>query len=158
MKLTVNGQERVLEGVDPTMPLLWAIRDLLGLKGTKFGCGQALCGACTVHMDGQPVRSCQTSLADVGDSKVTHHRGNSRARCGGCQVGVDQEQRASVRLLPVRADHVSGRIARVQSEALAGRRQLRDERKPLSMRHVSANSRRDRRRLEFSRITVSARR
>ena len=45
MKLTVNGQKRVLEGVDPTMPLLWAIRDLLGLKGTKFGCGQALCGA-----------------------------------------------------------------------------------------------------------------
>ncbi len=71
MKLTVNGQKWVLEGVDPTMPLLWAIRDLLGLKGTKFGCGQALCGACTVHMDGQPVRSCQTSLADVGDSKVT---------------------------------------------------------------------------------------
>ena len=71
MKLTVNGQDRVLEGVDPTMPLLWAIRDLLGLKGTKFGCGQALCGACTVHMDGQPIRSCQTALADVGDSKVT---------------------------------------------------------------------------------------
>src|SRR5258707_1651440 len=71
MKLTVSGKERVLEGVDATMPLLWAIRDLLGLKGTKFGCGQALCGACTVHMDGQPVRSCQTSLADVGDSKVT---------------------------------------------------------------------------------------
>jgi isoquinoline 1-oxidoreductase alpha subunit len=65
MKLTVNGRERVLEGVDPDMPLLWAIRDLLGLKGTKFGCGQALCGACTVHLDGQPVRSCQTSLADV---------------------------------------------------------------------------------------------
>ena len=53
------------------MPLLWALRDLLGLKGTKFGCGQALCGACTVHMDGQPIRSCQTALADVGDSKVT---------------------------------------------------------------------------------------
>ena len=71
MKLTVNGQERVLEGGDPDMPLLWAIRDLLGLKGTKFGCGKALCGACTVHLDGQPVRSCQTFLADVGDGKVT---------------------------------------------------------------------------------------
>src|SRR5882724_9469380 len=62
MKLMVNGQERVLEGVDPDMPLLWAIRDLLGLKGTKFGCGQAFCGACTVHVDGTPVRSCQTFL------------------------------------------------------------------------------------------------
>ena len=102
MKLIVNGQERVLEGVDPTMPLLWAIRDLLGLKGTKFGCGQALCGACTVHMDGQPVRSCQTSLADVGDSKVTTIEAisgrvaeavrsawikNNVPQCGYCQSG-----------------------------------------------------------------------
>jgi enoyl-CoA hydratase len=55
MKLTVNGQERVLEGVDPDMPLLRAIRDLLGLKGTKFGCGKALCGACTVHLDGDGI-------------------------------------------------------------------------------------------------------
>jgi isoquinoline 1-oxidoreductase alpha subunit len=58
MKLMINGQERVLEGVDPDMPLLWAIRDMVGLTGTKFGCGQALFGACTVHVDGQPVRSC----------------------------------------------------------------------------------------------------
>jgi isoquinoline 1-oxidoreductase subunit alpha len=71
MKLRVNQQERVLEGVDPSMPLLWATRDLLDLKGTKFACGQALCGACTVHLDGQPVRSCQTFLSDVRDSKVT---------------------------------------------------------------------------------------
>jgi len=102
MKLSVNGQDRVLEGVDPTMPLLWAIRDLLGLKGTKFGCGQALCGACTVHMDGQPIRSCQTSLADVGDSKVTTIEAvpgrvaeavksawikNNVPQCGYCQSG-----------------------------------------------------------------------
>jgi isoquinoline 1-oxidoreductase alpha subunit len=102
MKLTVNGQDHVLEGVDPTMPLLWTIRDLLGLKGTKFGCGQALCGACTVHMDGQPVRSCQTSLADVGDSKVTTIEAiagrvaeavrsawitNNVPQCGYCQSG-----------------------------------------------------------------------
>jgi isoquinoline 1-oxidoreductase subunit alpha len=102
MKLTVNGQDRVLEGVDPTMPLLWAIRDLLGLKGTKFGCGQALCGACTVHMDGQPIRSCQTALADVGDSKVTTIEAvagrvaeavqsawieNNVPQCGYCQSG-----------------------------------------------------------------------
>ena len=102
MKLTVNGQDRVLEGVDPTMPLLWALRDLLGLKGTKFGCGQALCGACTVHMDGQPTRSCQTALADVGDSKVTTIEAvagrvaeavqsawikNNVPQCGYCQSG-----------------------------------------------------------------------
>ena len=102
MKLTVNGQDRVLEGADPTMPLLWALRDLLGLKGTKFGCGRALCGACTVHMDGQPVRSCQTALADVGDSKVTTIEAvagrvaeavqsawikNNVPQCGYCQSG-----------------------------------------------------------------------
>jgi len=102
MKLTVNGQDRILEGVDPTMPLLWAIRDLLGLKGTKFGCGQALCGACTVHMDDQPIRSCQTALADVGDSKVITIEAvagrvaeavksswirNNVPQCGYCQSG-----------------------------------------------------------------------
>src|SRR6201987_2735695 len=102
MKLTVNGQERILERVDPDMPLLWVIRDLLGLKGTKFGCGKALCGACTVHLDGQPVRSCQTFLADVGDSKVTTIEAisgpvaeavkaawitNNVPQCGYCQPG-----------------------------------------------------------------------
>ncbi len=102
MKLTVNGQERVLEGADPDMPLLWAIRDLLGLKGTKFGCGRALCGACTVHLDGQPVRSCSTSLADVEGRRVTTIEAisgpvaeavksawikNNVPQCGYCQSG-----------------------------------------------------------------------
>jgi isoquinoline 1-oxidoreductase alpha subunit len=102
MKLTVNGQDRVLEGIAPDMPLLWAIRDLLGLKGTKFGCGKALCGACTVHLDGQPVRSCQTFLSDVGDGKVTTIEAisgriaeavkwawikNNVPQCGYCQSG-----------------------------------------------------------------------
>ena len=58
--LNINGTEHRLE-VDGDMPLLWAIRDVVGLTGTKFGCGMALCGACTVHLDGEPVRSCQTS-------------------------------------------------------------------------------------------------
>jgi isoquinoline 1-oxidoreductase subunit alpha len=71
MKIALNGHEHILDGADPEMPLLWAVRDLLGLKGTKFGCGQALCGACTVHLDGQPVRSCQTFLSDIGNRKVT---------------------------------------------------------------------------------------
>jgi isoquinoline 1-oxidoreductase alpha subunit len=102
MKLTVNGQDRMLEGIAPDMPLLWAIRDLLGLKGTKFGCGKALCGACTVHLDGQPVRSCQTFLSDVGDGKVTTIEAisgriaeavkwawikNNVPQCGYCQSG-----------------------------------------------------------------------
>ncbi|MDI4663491.1 (2Fe-2S)-binding protein [Xanthobacter autotrophicus] len=67
--LTVNGQARTVDA-DPDTPLLWVLRDELDLVGTKFGCGQALCGACTVHLDGTPTRSCQTTLGDVGDAKI----------------------------------------------------------------------------------------
>src|ERR1700726_2443691 len=67
--LSVNGK-RVDLDVDPSTPLLWVIREHLGLTGTKYGCGMAQCGACTVHIDGQPVRSCVTPLSAVGDGKV----------------------------------------------------------------------------------------
>jgi len=68
--LTINGASHQVDA-DPDMPLLWAIRDHLDLTGTKYGCGIAQCGACTVHVDGMPVRSCQTRLGDVGASAVT---------------------------------------------------------------------------------------
>ena len=70
VNIQVNGQERKFEG-DPSTPLMWFLRDELGLTGTKFGCGVALCGACTVHLDGQPIRSCVTPLAAVGNRKIT---------------------------------------------------------------------------------------
>jgi isoquinoline 1-oxidoreductase alpha subunit len=70
IKLTVNGESRELD-VDPDMPLLWAIRDHLELTGTKFGCGMALCGACTVHIDGQPTRSCVTPVSAVAGKSIT---------------------------------------------------------------------------------------
>src|SRR6059036_3970637 len=66
---TVNGKRENIDA-DADMPLLWAIREKLGLTGTKFGCGVAQCGACTVHVDGQPVRSCVTPLSAVGSSKI----------------------------------------------------------------------------------------
>ena len=69
VKLNINGQDRELDLPDDT-PLLWALRDELGLTGTKFGCGIAQCGACTVHLDGSPARSCQTPIADAVDSKI----------------------------------------------------------------------------------------
>lgn len=99
--LTVNGEERQFDG-DPDMPLLWYLRDVMGLTGTKFGCGQALCGACTVHVDGTAVRSCQTSVSDAEGSAVTTLEGLSPdgmhplqvawrelnvPQCGYCQGG-----------------------------------------------------------------------
>lgn len=68
--LNLNGQPHTVDG-PPDMPLLWALRDVLGLTGTKFGCGIAQCGACTVHLDGEAVRSCVLPLAAVGARKVT---------------------------------------------------------------------------------------
>jgi isoquinoline 1-oxidoreductase alpha subunit len=100
-KLTLNGRTYEVEA-DPEMPLLWAIRDHLNLTGTKYGCGIAQCGACTVHIDGQPVRSCQTRLGDVGEGKITTIEGVSGpvaeavrtawrsldvVQCGYCQSG-----------------------------------------------------------------------
>ena len=70
LNLTVNGQPRDLDA-PPDMPLLWALRDLLGLTGTKFGCGIAQCGACTVHLDGRPVRSCLLPLSAAVGKTVT---------------------------------------------------------------------------------------
>ncbi|WP_420820819.1 (2Fe-2S)-binding protein [Sphaerotilus mobilis] len=69
IQFQVNGQARSVDA-DPEMPLLWALRENLQLTGTKFGCGMALCGACTVHLDGQAVRSCQTPLSAVAGKKV----------------------------------------------------------------------------------------
>jgi isoquinoline 1-oxidoreductase alpha subunit len=68
--LVLNGKSTTLD-VDPNMPLLWAIREVAGLTGTKFGCGMALCGACTVHLDGQAVRSCVLPLSAVAGKQVT---------------------------------------------------------------------------------------
>ena len=68
--LTVNGDKREVD-VPPEMPLLWVLRDVLGLTGTKFGCGMALCGACTVHVDGKPIRSCVTPVSTVGPRAIT---------------------------------------------------------------------------------------
>ncbi len=99
--ITVNGQAKEV-AADPTTPLLWVIRDVLGMTGTKFGCGIAQCGACTVHLDGVPVRSCSVPLSAVGAKKVTTIEGLSAdgshpvqqawvelqvPQCGYCQSG-----------------------------------------------------------------------
>lgn len=68
--ITVNGETRTVD-VDSDTPLLWVLRDSLDLKGTKFGCGMAMCGACTVHVDGVPIRSCVTPISSVGTAAIT---------------------------------------------------------------------------------------
>jgi len=99
--LSVNDKEVTVD-VDPDMPLLWVLRDMLGLTGTKYGCGAALCGACTVHVAGEPVRSCVTPVSSVGARRITTIEGLSAGRshplqrawieldvpqCGYCQSG-----------------------------------------------------------------------
>jgi isoquinoline 1-oxidoreductase alpha subunit len=101
MKLDINGTVREVDA-PPEMPLLWVIRDLLGFTGTKFGCGMAQCGVCTVHLDGQPVRSCVTPVSTVGARKIRTIEGLSAdgshpvqrawaeadvVQCGYCQSG-----------------------------------------------------------------------
>jgi isoquinoline 1-oxidoreductase alpha subunit len=101
VKLNVNGVDHEYDG-DPNTPLLWYVRDELGLPGTKFGCGAGLCGACTVHINGEAVRSCMTSLADANGKQVVTIEGLSAdgnhpvqvawrelsvPQCGFCQAG-----------------------------------------------------------------------
>jgi isoquinoline 1-oxidoreductase subunit alpha len=89
--LTVNGTRHELD-VSPEMPLLWVIRETLGLTGTKFGCGLAQCGACTVHLDGQPVRSCTMPLSAVAGRAVTTIEGLSPDRSHPLQQAWVEEQ------------------------------------------------------------------
>jgi isoquinoline 1-oxidoreductase subunit alpha len=99
--LTINGEKRELD-VDPTTPLLWVLRDTLGLTGTKYACGIAVCGSCTVHVNGEAVRSCVTPLSSVANQAVTTIEGLSKdsshpvqrawialdvPQCGYCQSG-----------------------------------------------------------------------
>ena len=95
--LEVNGSKRTIDA-DGDMPLLWALRDLLQLTGTKYGCGIGMCGACTVHLDGTAVRSCQTALSDVGVRKVTTIEGLGQNGLHPVQRAWIAEDRKSTRL------------------------------------------------------------
>ncbi|HKY20436.1 MAG TPA: (2Fe-2S)-binding protein, partial [Vicinamibacterales bacterium] len=114
INLTVNGSQRSFDG-DPEMPLLWYLRDELGLAGTKYGCGAGLCGSCTVHRDGQAVRSCQTPMRTLAGRQIVTIEGLSPdgshpvqqawikanvPQCGYCQTGQIMQAVAFLRSNP----------------------------------------------------------
>ena len=119
LQITINGAVESLD-VPADMPLLWALRDVIGLTGTKFGCGIAQCGACTVHLDGTPVRSCQLPVGAVGARKVTTIEAiadtpigrrvqqawldREVAQCGYCQSGQIMSATALLTSVPAPAD------------------------------------------------------
>jgi isoquinoline 1-oxidoreductase subunit alpha len=118
VRIRVNGVEKTLD-VDPEMPILWVVRDILGLTGTKYGCGQALCGACTVHLDGQVVRSCVTPVRRAEGRSITTIEGLSPdgnhplqkawidlrvPQCGFCQAGQIMTAAALLRAKPRPSD------------------------------------------------------
>jgi isoquinoline 1-oxidoreductase alpha subunit len=119
IQLKVNGSNRRFDG-DPEMPLLWYLRDLLELTGTKFGCGMGLCGACTVHLDGNAVRSCQTKLKDAANKSIVTIEGLAAngdhpvqkawmaanvPQCGYCQSGQIMQAVALLKTNPKPNDH-----------------------------------------------------
>ena len=121
MRLNVNGTEHELEGVDPSAPLLWVLRDGLGLVGAKFGCGISQCGACTVLVDGEPVRSCSYPVAAAVEAEVSTVEGLAEpggelsavqrawvdldvAQCGYCQAGQIMAAEALLRSNPSPTD------------------------------------------------------
>jgi isoquinoline 1-oxidoreductase subunit alpha len=114
MTLHVNGQAQSFDG-DPSMPVLWYLRDVLGLTGTKFGCGVAACGACTIHLDGDATRSCVTAMNDANGKSITtiegldpegNHpiqktwRANNVPQCGYCQAGQIMQAAALLKQTP----------------------------------------------------------
>ncbi|MDF1669734.1 MAG: (2Fe-2S)-binding protein [Roseovarius sp.] len=119
MKLTVNGTPLEAD-VEPDMPLLWVLRDELNIKGPKYGCGIAQCGACTVHMDGEAVRSCQVAAADAEGARITTIEGLGQpdslhavqrawithqvAQCGYCQSGQIMQAAALLEVTPAPTD------------------------------------------------------
>jgi isoquinoline 1-oxidoreductase subunit alpha len=131
-QLNINGKNQDVEAV-PNTPLLWVLRDNLGLTGTKYGCGVAQCGACTVHLDGTAVRSCSTPVSTVGNKKVTTIEGLASAdtlhpvqqawmqenvpQCGYCQSGQIMSAVALIEKNPTPSDSdieaaMSGNICR----------------------------------------------
>ena len=157
VQLVVNGREHTVD-VDPATPILWALRDTLGMTGTKFGCGAALCGACTVHLDGEAIRSCITPISAAEGRKITTieavDRGQRRvgaavhaawvkhdvAQCGYCQSGQIMSATAFLKIAAQR--HAADRR----------RDRFGHGRQHLPLRHICPHPRRRRRCRQHARL------
>ena len=141
--LNVNGKPRKLD-VPDDMPLLWTLRDVLNMTGTKFGCGMGLCGACTIQIDGQPTRSCITPVSAAVGKQITTIEAIGATPAGKKNpTCLARARRAAMRLLPIRPDHVGERAARSKAEADRRGHRRCDGRQHLPLRHLSAHSRCD---------------
>ena len=116
MKLTVNGQDHEVD-VEDDMPLLWVLRDELGITGPKYGCGIAACGACTVHIEGEAVRSCQVGAADVWGPVTTVEGLGTPEQLHAVQEAWIEHQVAQCGILPVRSDHAGSVLAGAKRHA-----------------------------------------
>lgn len=120
LRLRINGEERELDGVDPSTPLLWILRDHLGMTGTRYGCGRGLCGTCTVHLNGQPVRACVLPASSASGGEITTIEGleggtadalrqawrdQAVPQCGYCQTGQLMSAHALLERQPAPSDN-----------------------------------------------------
>jgi aerobic-type carbon monoxide dehydrogenase small subunit (CoxS/CutS family) len=110
IQFTLNGQT-VQTDVDPSTPLLWVVRDHFKLKGSKFGCGAGLCGACTMHVDGAALKTCVTPIAAVGTSRLRPLRAGHAGGFASSAGGLARARGAPVWLLPVGSDYGGGGAA-----------------------------------------------
>ena len=136
ISFTINGKPANIDAA-PETPLLWVVREHLQLTGTKYGCGVGMCGACTVHLDGRAVRSCQTPVAAVAGKSVTTIEGLSANGDHPLQQAWVATAGAAMRLLPVRADHAGRRLARGQQKPEPRRHRPPHGREYLPLRHLS---------------------
>ena len=136
--ITVNNQ-LVNVDAEADTPLLWVLRDHLGMTGTKFGCGMALCGACTVHIDGAATRSCVLPLSAVAGKSITTIEGLSRGSQPRRAESLARDRCASMRLLSVRTNHVRGSASKIDSKTQRCGYRRCDVRQYLPMRHLPQN-------------------
>ena len=137
--LNINGRAVAVQA-EPDMPLLWVLRCELGMTGTKFGCGLGICGACTIHVDGEPSFACQTLMSSSAHAEDHDHRRLAGPRSTSIESRVDRSRRGAVRLLPERAVNGGLRVAQAQSQTHRRRHRHGDVAHRVPLRDLSTGT------------------